>query len=72
LDQKRTKKDQNGPKTQKIFKALDILPLDEFLLLLYPSIGMYRVRHMSWHGVSNGCGTKMVEATPTEIFTAIC
>ena len=33
---------------------------------------MYRVRHMSWYGVSNGCGTKMAEAMPTKIFTAIC
>ena len=32
----------------------------------------YRVRHMSWYGISNECGTKMTEATPTKLFTAIC
>ena len=33
---------------------------------------IYRVRHMSWYGVSNGCSTKMADAMSTKIFTAIC
>ena len=32
---------------------------------------MYRVRHMSWYGVSNGHGTKIASARSSKIFTAI-
>ena len=31
----------------------------------------YRVRHMSWYGISNGCGTKMAQAKVMEFSTAI-
>ena len=30
-------------------------------------LGMYRVRHKSWYGISNGCGTKMGQARSTKI-----
>ena len=33
--------------------------------------GKYRVRHMSWYGVSNGCGTKMAQARLIKFSTAI-
>ena len=32
---------------------------------------LYRVRHMSWYGISNGCGTKMAQARLMKFSTAI-
>ena len=37
------KKGQKGPKNTKMSKALEILPPDEFLILLHLSMGMYMV-----------------------------
>ena len=37
------KKGKKGPKNTKMSKALEILPPDEFLILLHLSMGMYMV-----------------------------
>ena len=39
-----------------------------FALVLWT---IYRVRHMSWYGISNGLGTQTAKATPTKFFTAL-
>ena len=42
----------------------------EFLKILR-ALSIYRVRHMSWYGISNGCGKKMAKPTSTKFFKAI-
>ena len=36
----------------------------------YHQLYIYRVRHKSWYGISNGCGTKRGKARSTKIFVA--